>query len=154
MKINILLLISILFFMGCSSKKVPKISSIKVSSILVKDEKTGLMWKKDSPLQKYHYKTAPSICNQTVFDGYDDWRLPSIQELVSLLDYKILQYSYNNIVRNDLKDLKSLRVSILSSNLNNKERPISLNMTNGTSNRYSHNIYNTMCVRGKEKPIY
>ena len=57
----------------------------------VTDNLTGLMWTKDAQeiYWKYHWETAVELCENFVYpeiDGYDDWRLPSLEELQSLID--------------------------------------------------------------------
>jgi hypothetical protein len=50
-----------------------------------KDDGTGLMW--EDPLQKpveMEWEEAISYCDALVAGGFDDWRLPSLDELVSL----------------------------------------------------------------------
>lgn len=55
----------------------------------VTDNLTGLMWTKD--VQQIpgtmHWQAALDACNNLVYAGYDDWRLPSLRELQSLIDY-------------------------------------------------------------------
>ena len=57
----------------------------------VTDNATGLMWLKD-PASVFtggacNWATAISSCESLSFAGYDDWRLPNIRELLSIVDY-------------------------------------------------------------------
>ena len=57
---------------------------------VVVDNITQLMWKNsdwDSPEFNSNWEGSLSICENLNYAGYDDWRLPNINELVSLLDY-------------------------------------------------------------------
>lgn len=53
------------------------------------DRLTGLMWLKDPRQvpQELHWKEAVGTCSALCFAGYDNWRLPNINELQSLVDY-------------------------------------------------------------------
>jgi len=58
----------------------------------VTDTLTSLMWTKDAQLipWKYQWDTAVALCADLVYpasNGYDDWRLPSVEEFFTLLDY-------------------------------------------------------------------
>ena len=57
----------------------------------VTDNLTGLMWTKDAQqiFWKHQWDTAVDLCESLIYpeiDGYDDWRLPSLEELQSLID--------------------------------------------------------------------
>ncbi len=57
----------------------------------VTDSVTGLIWQKSgSDNNMTHYKTQAYIddINCRKFAGYDDWRLPTLEELASLLENK------------------------------------------------------------------
>ena len=51
----------------------------------VSDLVTGLMWQQQLYPQKYTYEEALSGADTCTIGGYDDWRLPTIKELYSLI---------------------------------------------------------------------
>ena len=56
---------------------------------LVIDHATELMWQKAGSKEKVTYETAQKYVtqlNQERFAGYDDWRMPTLPELLSLLE--------------------------------------------------------------------
>jgi hypothetical protein len=57
----------------------------------ITDERTGLMWEQHPSSQRYTWKQATNSriadLNAVQLGGHADWRLPTIQELVSLVDY-------------------------------------------------------------------
>jgi hypothetical protein len=52
----------------------------------VTDRSTGLMWQKDALIAKT-WEEALSYCENLSLGGYNDWRLPNINELQSIIDY-------------------------------------------------------------------
>ena len=52
----------------------------------VTDASTGLMWQKAEPGSMY-WESAITYCESLSLAGYNDWRLPSRNELQSLVDY-------------------------------------------------------------------
>jgi hypothetical protein len=66
----------------------------------VTDETTGLMWTRcaaglsgndcsEGSASTYTWQEAMDYCDGLNFAGHDDWRLPAINELVSLVDYTV-----------------------------------------------------------------
>ena len=59
----------------------------------VTDNCTGLMWQKNTPAIKGNFNyfvdwcRALDYCDNLTFAGHDDWRLPNVVELMSLIDY-------------------------------------------------------------------
>jgi hypothetical protein len=49
------------------------------------DWETGLCWQNPSSVDSFNWNNAATYCNNLSLGGYDDWRLPKIQELISLL---------------------------------------------------------------------
>jgi len=52
----------------------------------VTDNWTRLMWTENADHGWLHWNAAIDYCNDYSFAGYDDWRLPNINELHSLID--------------------------------------------------------------------
>jgi hypothetical protein len=53
----------------------------------VTDNVTGLMWQQAIAPGTYSYAAALAYCPTLTLGGHSDWRLPSIIELISLVDY-------------------------------------------------------------------
>jgi len=59
------------------------------------DTKTGLIWQKDTAPDTYEWQDALSYCKSFTLAGHNDWRLPNINELQSLVDYTRCSPSIN-----------------------------------------------------------
>ncbi len=53
----------------------------------ITDEATGLMWARDDDGSGMNWQDALSYAEMSELAEYDDWRLPNVKELQSLLDY-------------------------------------------------------------------
>ena len=55
----------------------------------VTDNLTSLIWTKDAQQIKgtMKWKDASTVCKNSDWAGYTDWRLPNVKELLSLIDY-------------------------------------------------------------------
>jgi hypothetical protein len=53
----------------------------------VTDKSTGLMWQKNASHAEFDWEEALNFCSQQSTGGYLDWRMPTIKELQSLVDY-------------------------------------------------------------------
>ena len=54
------------------------------------DPFTGLTWEKKDNHDNADWKEAMSYCRKLRLDGYDDWRLPSIDELNAIYDTRAI----------------------------------------------------------------
>ncbi|MDP2549105.1 DUF1566 domain-containing protein [Oceanobacter sp. 4_MG-2023] len=53
----------------------------------ISDHATGLMWSKNDSGKSLNWQEALAYAENATDAGYDDWRLPNIKELQSLVDY-------------------------------------------------------------------
>lgn len=53
----------------------------------VSDLATGLMWEQDGSSTGMDWENALAYCENSETAGYDDWRLPGVKELQSIVDY-------------------------------------------------------------------
>ncbi len=56
----------------------------------VVDNQTGLTWQHPTSGGQMSYVAAQTACGDLVLDGKDDWRLPTLQELYSLVDFNVV----------------------------------------------------------------
>jgi len=64
-------------------------SALMAETTIVKDPKTNLMWE-DTPHvkeAKIRQPRANIYCGELKLGGFEDWRLPTIHELLSIIDY-------------------------------------------------------------------
>ena len=53
----------------------------------VTDTTTGLMWQQGTPADRMTWDEAVAYCKDLKLNGHNDWRLPTIHELISLVDF-------------------------------------------------------------------
>lgn len=58
------------------------------------DKLTGLLWMKKPPASEMQYANAKDYVNKLELCGYTGWRFPSINELLSLVNYNITSAAY------------------------------------------------------------
>lgn len=66
------------------------------SGIVVKDENTGLEWQQEIS-GEYTYEEALNYCENLEYGGFGDWRVPSMHELVSLIELRCFNWECQNI---------------------------------------------------------
>ncbi len=61
----------------------------QVSGDVVLDGTTGLMWSRENvPGGSMKWKAAQDACASLKLGGFSDWRLPTIRELLTIVDYE------------------------------------------------------------------
>ena len=53
---------------------------------VVKDNETGLIWQDSQTIVKKDFNDAEIYCKSLSLNGYTNWRLPNIDELLSIVD--------------------------------------------------------------------
>ena len=65
-------------------------SALMAEITMVQDPRTNLMWE-DTPHvreAKIRQPRAVTYCRELTVGGFEDWRLPTIKELLTIIDYK------------------------------------------------------------------
>ena len=62
--------------------------NLSFASDVFNDSKTGLVWQDNSAAKetKMNWQDSVDYCSKLNLAGYNDWRLPSIKELQSIID--------------------------------------------------------------------
>ena len=55
----------------------------------ISDVTMGLMWQQETFPEQMPWEIAINCCEILTLSGYKDWRLPTIQELFSLVDFNL-----------------------------------------------------------------
>ena len=77
----------------------------------ITDNATGLMWAQDDSGAGLDWESALAYADSSSYAGYDDWRVPNIKELQSIVDYSgvypAIDQTYFNITDEDAYFLSS-----------------------------------------------
>ena len=140
-----------------SSSTEIKVAEAELKTTLVRDDikeividkTTGLIWQDniDAKTIKKSRKDAKQYCRSLVFAGYDDWYLPRIKQLKSIVDNK----KHNPAIRDGFKNIQAYHYWTSSPNLSsNLINVFNIDFKNGQiykTNRKGK--CNVRCVRGK-----
>ena len=134
-----------------------KTSNTKIKASLIRDDAqeividkdTGLMWQDtiDAKTIKKNRKDAKQYCRSLVLAGYDDWYLPPLKQLKSIVDEK----KYNPAIRDGFKNIQAYHYWSASPNLSWSNINVSnIDFKNGqVYNNNRNGMCNVRCVRGK-----
>jgi hypothetical protein len=97
----------------CQRDETPTVvqsSNFTNNGVTVTDQRSGLMWQTcpvgytlssgqcvyDVNTSKlYTWKDALALANTATTGGYNDWRLPNVKELLSIIDYQCMGPAFN-----------------------------------------------------------
>ena len=119
------------------------------SKEIVIDEASGLMWQDDIDTKtiKKNRKDAKHYCRRLVFAGYDDWYLPRIKELRSIVD----KQKHNPAIRDGFKNIQAYHYWSSSPNISsNTLNVFNIDFKNGQTYKTNRKgKCHVRCVRGK-----
>ena len=73
-----------------TKKKKCKPQSFQIKTVsnqnIVIDKNTGLIWQQTIPTEQYTSESAINYCENLTYAGYSDWRLPTPEELLTIVD--------------------------------------------------------------------
>lgn len=116
---------------------------------IVIDKSTDLMWQDniDAKTIRKNRKDAKQYCRNLVLAGYDDWYLPPLKQLKSIVDEK----KYNPAIREGFKNVRAYHYWSASPNLSwSNINVLNIDFKNGqVYNNNRNGMCNVRCVRGK-----
>lgn len=59
------------------------------SDTIVVDHVTARLWEREGTPDPGSYSSASAYCDTLALAGYDDWRLPTVKELFSIVDVRL-----------------------------------------------------------------
>jgi hypothetical protein len=77
--------------------------SLMANDVVVDDE-TGLIWQDSASIVKKDWSGAKSYCKDLSLGGYSNWRLPHIDELISIVDTSRKSPAIKKIFKNTKSD--------------------------------------------------
>jgi len=111
---------------------------------IVIDNTTGLEWQDDAIGAKVTWQNSIDICDELILGGHEDWRLPNLNELTSLVD----DTQYNPSIDSVLKNTASNYYWSSSTPANNSYTAWIVNFKSGYQRYYNKNSnYFVRCVR-------
>ena len=137
-----------------SSRKKCTAQNFRKTSGIVFDQNTGLMWQAQPETGKYTWENARNYCDNLKYGDYEDWRLPSPQEFLTIADNS----RYNLAVNQSFDNLPTFNSSggwwTNQKYLSGNNWIYSFKPYDGSlDNPKSTETRNVMCVRGEELPI-
>ncbi|MDY0234226.1 MAG: DUF1566 domain-containing protein [Sulfurimonas sp.] len=114
---------------------------------LVIDKGTGLMWQDDIEAKtiRKNRKDAIQYCRNLVFAGFDDWYLPRLKELKTIVD----EGRFNPAIRVGFKNIQSDHYWSSSPNLSDTINVLNIDFKSGkTYNNSRAGKCYVRCVRG------
>ncbi len=82
---TILCLVTVMLWLFCGSARAERYIDRGDGS--VEDTETGLIWQQTDDGSKRKWADAEPYCNDLSLTGHDDWRLPRIDELMTIIDF-------------------------------------------------------------------
>ena len=117
---------------------------------IVTDNIRGLMWEDDTFPSNAIWSTQNTYCNNLILGGYSDWRIPTINEISTLLDYNKTTININS----NFQNTSSAGLYISSSEVNSSFDYSYLNF-NASSEKINNSVpsanapsFTVRCVRG------
>ncbi len=111
------------------------------------DDKTGLVWQdnKDIIHNEMEHKEAIAYCQQLKLDGFEDWRLPTLSEMYTIVDMTRDRPALKRGFEVRISDRFWTATSFIS---NPKKEAWRISMTYGESEPYNKSrSYHVRCVR-------
>jgi hypothetical protein len=121
----------------------------------VEDKNTKLIWQDDNDTQSVtkNYKNAVAYCEDLVTSASSDWRLPTREELLTLVDYGKIENTIHDAFTFQAKNATYITATQVA---NQGDFTWLVDFESGKSSFTNNNslIHNVRCVSGANAPIY
>lgn len=136
-----------------SQKEIDKIKfkNFSLSKKTWMDEDTGLIWQVDVSAKKYNWTDAKEFCHNLTLDSYDNWKLPTKDELNSIRIKKSYKHTKKSHIKEPLLRSMDMKYQNFWSDTNyNFSFAWYINFNNGLNQYYSKSFKNYIrCVKEK-----
>jgi len=142
-----------IIFILLSFSIISNATLIRNSEEVVEDSNTSLHWDdknyddvdNDSKSKlSNNFEDAINFCEDLVLDSHDDWRLPNVNELKTIVDIS----KYNPSIDGNFTNTDSYYYWTSTTNIKNTSKIFSINFGNGIiSSINKDGKYNIRCVR-------
>ncbi len=127
-------------------------STLLFAATSKQDDKTGLVWQDNQVVAQNEMmqEEAMSYCQNLKLDGFEDWRLPSLKEVYTIVDLTQERPALKKgfAIANDERFWTSTPFA-----KNPGKEAWRISMSYGEAEPYNKNrSYQVRCVRGKLKP--
>lgn len=77
-------------YVRCVRGETLKTPNLSRHESIVTDKRTGLQWDDNASVEflTFNWENAIGYCEGLILDGLDDWRLPNVRELTSIIDHE------------------------------------------------------------------
>jgi hypothetical protein len=131
-----------------AQKDASKLARFERNGEVVTDTKLGLMWQDDSRAKSVEksWSGAKSYCLNLSLEGYSDWRLPTYDELLSIVDYN----RYKPAIIPSFQNVASEDYWSFSSYISDSKYAWSVGFKGGyTDYGYKSDKFDVRCVRDR-----
>ena len=134
------------------------------NELVVVDNNLGLMWqRKIPPLEERYIEDVLQYCEDLVYGGYSDWRLPTVEDFMSIADYGRYDPAVNTEYFPDSGDFwtatkyklingfygeSTTYHTIFNFEESSSYQEVTCSSSAGLSSNYKPFSFNIMCVRG------
>ena len=138
-----------------TSKCTPQSFTIQTISgqNIVVDNNTGLIWQQTISTTKQNWSNAGSYCSALIYAGYSDWRVPTPQELLTIVDNSKYKPATNTTYFPKTPSSDDAIFWSSSTQVNDTSKAWELVISSGKATYYyKTNSDYVRCVRGKSLP--
>ena len=86
------------------------------NSNIVTDNITALQWEDNQQIEDGSFEDAINYCDVLQLDGYNDWRVPNLNELYTLADRSIDSPALNDTFKNSYSEMYWSSTTVATSN--------------------------------------